>query len=299
MSRLPLAALLIACCALPLAPGCGGDDPKLPPSPDAGSPPDGGTPDAGTSDTTPPTVVSTTPAEGAQNVASASTFVVEFSEPMKPGQGTVRLTPGDVELRASTGQWDTARRSVTLRPAQPLPVSTEVSATVGTDFADAAGNALAAPFTFRFTVRDDQAPRVVSASPAEGASQVPLDDAELILTFSEPMDTSVGTLVPGGGLSLGAAEWAGNTLKAPLSGLAHDGTYTVELQGFKDAAGNALDTVAYLGDGRLDFSTGADTFAPTVTSSSPAEGATDIYPVEVYYRTTGQAGLSERKVLTV
>jgi hypothetical protein len=42
-----------------------------------------------------------------------------------------------------------------------------------------------------------------------------------------------------------------------------------------------------------------DTTAPTVTSSVPAEGATGIYPVEIYYRTTGQAGLAERKVLTV
>ncbi|WP_224246269.1 Ig-like domain-containing protein [Hyalangium gracile] len=42
-----------------------------------------------------------------------------------------------------------------------------------------------------------------------------------------------------------------------------------------------------------------DTTAPSVISSSPAEGTTGLYPVEVYYRTTGQAGLSERKVFTV
>jgi hypothetical protein len=42
-----------------------------------------------------------------------------------------------------------------------------------------------------------------------------------------------------------------------------------------------------------------DTTAPTVTSSTPAEGATGVYPVEIYSRTTGQAGLAERKALTV
>jgi hypothetical protein len=38
---------------------------------------------------------------------------------------------------------------------------------------------------------------------------------------------------------------------------------------------------------------------PWVTASAPAEGSTDLYPVEVYYRATGQKGLAERKVLTV
>ncbi|WP_224368400.1 Ig-like domain-containing protein [Hyalangium versicolor] len=42
-----------------------------------------------------------------------------------------------------------------------------------------------------------------------------------------------------------------------------------------------------------------DTVAPAVLSSTPAEGTTGLYPVEVYYRTSGQAGLSERKVLTL
>ncbi|MDC0712824.1 Ig-like domain-containing protein [Stigmatella sp. ncwal1] len=38
---------------------------------------------------------------------------------------------------------------------------------------------------------------------------------------------------------------------------------------------------------------------PWVVSSIPAEGSTDLYPVEVYYRTTGQRGLAERKVLSI
>jgi hypothetical protein len=42
-----------------------------------------------------------------------------------------------------------------------------------------------------------------------------------------------------------------------------------------------------------------DAQGPWVTGSAPAEGSTNLYPVEVYYRTTGQKGLAERKVLTV
>ncbi len=294
MSRLPCAALLVACLVMPFASGCGDDEPMPPSSPDAGS-----MPDAGPTDTTPPTVTATTPADNAQGVPSASTLVIEFSEPMKVGQGTVRLTPGEVQLRASAPLWDAARRELTLTPAEPLPVSTEVTATVGTDFVDAAGNALAAPVSFRFTVRDDQPPRVLAAAPAEGASQVPLTTSEFSLTFSEPMDTSAGSLIPSGGVTLGAATWEGNTLTAPLSGLEYDSSYSIQLQGFRDVAGNALDTTALLGDGALDFTTGEDTVKPHVVSTTPAEGATGVYPVEVYYRTTGQAGLSERKVLTV
>ncbi|ADO68818.1 Ig-like domain-containing protein [Stigmatella aurantiaca] len=53
------------------------------------------------------------------------------------------------------------------------------------------------------------------------------------------------------------------------------------------------------GDGGAPDAGPGDAGGPWVLSSVPAEGSTDLYPVEVYYRTTGQKGLAERKVLTV
>ncbi|SEL35159.1 hypothetical protein SAMN05444354_105293 [Stigmatella aurantiaca] len=53
------------------------------------------------------------------------------------------------------------------------------------------------------------------------------------------------------------------------------------------------------GDGGTPDAGPGEAQGPWVTASVPAEGSTDLYPVEVYYRTTGQKGLAERKVLTV
>jgi hypothetical protein len=114
------------------------------------------------------------------------------------------------------------------------------------------------------------------------------------------MDPEAGTLVPSGGLTLGTATWSDTTLKVPVTSLRHDDAHAIELKGFRDVAGNALDGAVLLGDGRLDFRTTSDRPRPAVASSNPAEGTQGLYPVELYYDgAASRPGTYFRKVLTV
>jgi hypothetical protein len=119
---------------------------------------------------------------------------------------------------------------------------------------------------------------VSSSTPAEGASGVPLTTSAVVFNFSQPMDTTVGTLTPGGGLTLGTPTWVGTqTLRAPItSTLVDNGLYSVRLDNFRNVNARLLDGTVYLGDGKLDFGTGPDTIAPQVRSSSPEEGSTSV-----------------------
>lgn len=148
---------------------------------------------------------------------------------------------------------------------------------------------------------DTQAPTVTATSPAEHAAAVlPGATTEVSITFSEPMKPDTGTLVPSSGLKLGAPTWTGPTLKVPVTGLSHDEAHTLELKGFQDMAGNALDGTVLLGDGTLDFHTSSDRPRAAVASASVAEGAPDVYPVEMYYDgAASRPGTYFRKVLTV
>lgn len=102
----------------------------------------------GSSDTTPPAVVSTLPAAGATNVSTNATVTVRFSEELDAstvGSTTIFLDQGvgaDVALQGAV---------VRLTPRAPLALDTTYTATVSTGIKDAAGNALAANFTWSFS----------------------------------------------------------------------------------------------------------------------------------------------------
>jgi hypothetical protein len=286
MRRLSLLLLCAFCYALVLSPGCGGGED---PVPDAGPPPppppvDSGVPDAGKTDAgpvdlTPPTVVSYSPADGTIAVPPESLIEVNFSEAMRIDRGTLQLQPGtslpnNGVFTVRPEDWDFAKKKVLFSFPGRLPVKTRLTASLG-NFADLAGNPMPGVVTFTFTTSDGNPPRVTNCSPVENAASVPLDTTEVSFTFSEPMDTRVGTLVPGGGLTLGPTAWIGNQVVSAIitSGLATNGIYTVRLDGFRNVYGKALDGVPTLGDGKLDFGTGPDITKPTVTRASPEEGS--------------------------
>jgi hypothetical protein len=291
MRRLALIVLCFVFPVLSLSVGCGGgEDPTPdagplppPPPPDAG-PPDAGPPDAGPSDLVPPAVVSNFPANNAIAVPPESVVEVTFNEEMQVSRGFLNFQPAtgipnNGTLTVRPENWDGARRKVTLTFPQGLPVRARLTVTAS-NFADVAGNPLPAPYTFSFTVSDGQPPRVIEAAPFEGAASVPLTTAQVSFTFNEPMDTSVGNFVPGGGLMLGPVTWTGNTkASAPITGgLVYNGLYSVRLNNFRNANLKAFDGTPYLGDGKLDFGTGPDTTKPTVSEASPPEGATGVLP---------------------
>jgi len=148
---------------------------------------------------------------------------------------------------------------------------------------------------------DTTAPTVTATSPTRDAEGLaPGAVTEVSFTFSEPMDPATGTLVPSGGLELGTPTWSGNTLKVPVTRMGHDAALAVELKGFKDVAGNALDGTVLLNNGTLAFHTGTDRPRPAVTASSVAEGAQGEYPVELYYDAQpSRPGVYQRKRLSL
>lgn len=298
MRRLAVLVLCATCFALPLSIGCGGGgettpdagpQPPPPPPPDSGTPDAGPKPDAGPIDLQPPTVLSVSPADQTQAVPPESSIEVTFNEEMQTGRGYLQISPGtdfpnNGLISVTPQNWDATRTKATFTFSQGLPVNKNLTVNV-TNFVDVAGNAMRQAYSFTFAVSNGQPPSVTDSSPVEGAASVPLSTSEVSFTFNVAMDTSVGTLVPGAGLTLGAAVWTDNQhLKAPItSALVNNANYTVQLNGFLNTRGKALDGTIYLGDGKLTFSTGPDVTAPTVVDGSPAEGATGVLPENTQY----------------
>jgi hypothetical protein len=290
MRRLCVFALCAAFHALALSTGCGGGDetppdagpPPPPPPPDAGPPDAGPKPDAGPLDLLAPTVLSFSPANNSPGVPPETQIEVNFSEEMQTDRGTLQIIPGTGFpngglITARLENWDPSRHNARFSFPNGLPLRANLRVTIS-NFSDAAGNPMQGTVSFSFTVSDGPSPTVSSSTPAEGASSVPLTTPEVVFNFNQPMDTALGTLVPGGGLTLGPKSWVGNqTLKAPITGgLVNNGLYSVRLDNFRNINAKLLDGTVYLGDGKLDFGTGPDTIAPTVRESSPVEGATGV-----------------------
>jgi len=268
--RRPHSAMLSL--ALLVALGCDGENGVIyddggvdAPTLDAGR--DGGT-DAG--DREAPSVMETTPADEATDVALDADVIVRFSEPMAAA-GTLLVVPGS--FASSEGAWNALGDTVTFAaPAEGWPESSSLRASLE-GFTDAAGNALPS-YNWRFST-SAEAPVVTASNPVEGATDVSARAASIELTFSEPMDNTVGAITATG-LTFGDAEWlAGDRVRFAVEGLAYETSYAVTLEGFRDRAGNALDASTYL-EGTLDFLTGPDTDAPRVIDSNPDEGQLDV-----------------------
>jgi hypothetical protein len=113
----------------------------------------GGGDDSAASDTTAPEVSSTSPAAQATRVALNSSVSATFSEPMDHSSLTIAsfklaTTAGGT---AVTGAVSVTDHTVTFTPSAPLARSTQYSATITSAARDAAGNALAANYSWNFT----------------------------------------------------------------------------------------------------------------------------------------------------
>lgn len=171
-------------------------------------------------DTTPPTVVSTVPTDGATTVAINTTVTATFSEAMDPltittSTFTLKTTAGAVAV-TGTVSYDAGTKTATFTPSSPLANNTGYTATVTTGVKDLAGNNMVANKVFTFTtVADTTPPTVLSTSPTNGATGVAVTSV-VTVTFSEAMDASTVT-APGT-----------FTLKATVSGTAVTGTVTYD-----------------------------------------------------------------------
>ena len=106
------------------------------------------------SDTTPPTVASVTPADGATHVATSTEVTATFSEAMSDvtiGEATFTLIPQGGSPVAATVTYDAGTMTATLHPTAALAEGTAYTATIGTGVADQAGNHPATAYPWSFT----------------------------------------------------------------------------------------------------------------------------------------------------
>ncbi len=132
MNRQNWKMLLLCLTAAPVFTACGGGD-------------GGG---SSTADTTAPTVSSTNPAISATAVAVNTAITATFSETMTAStisSATFTLNNG------VTGTVIYSGTTATFTPSSNLFYSTKYTATITTGVKDAAGNAMAAPYTWTFT----------------------------------------------------------------------------------------------------------------------------------------------------
>lgn len=237
---------------------------------------------------TPPTVISTVPANGATAVPINQALSATFSVAMNPATMnattfTLQVTGGASVTGVVT--YVPAGSVATFTPAAPLAYSTQYTATITTGADNLANTALAANYVWTFTTAAAPVavpPTVVSTIPATGATNVPLNQI-VSATFSKAMDpttmnsTTFTLTGPGATAVAGLVAYAavGNTLTfTPTSSLAPSTLFTATITtGAKDLAGDALAS-KYV----WTFTTGtaASTTAPELVSTTPANSASGV-----------------------
>jgi phi13 family phage major tail protein len=108
----------------------------------------------GAADTTPPTVLSSTPADAATGVSVSANIVITFSEAIQASTVTPAnfiLMTADGAPVAGTLSLNADHTVVTFDPAANLAAATQYIFVVTTNVKDLAGNALASPYVINFT----------------------------------------------------------------------------------------------------------------------------------------------------
>ena len=232
-------------------------------------------------DTTAPTIVSYSPAYSQAAVPINTILRVRFSEPVSPltvtsfllyNQNTGQNIPAVIAVSPD-------RLSATLTPNAPLASLTSFYFQLYSyqDLAGNVGNGITVYFTTG-TGSDTTPPTVTSISPANNATGIPVN-VKVVAKFSEPIDlTTVANtslqLTPAVPGSVALATDLVTLTFTPTSNLAVSTAYTVSITGIRDTAGNTL--TPFSGTFTTGASATPDTTRPTVTSTLPANGATNV-----------------------
>ncbi|MDD2717178.1 MAG: Ig-like domain-containing protein, partial [Candidatus Wallbacteria bacterium] len=238
-------------------------------------------------DSTPPTLSSTVsamyaPADFDAGVALNGSITATFSEGMNPATintTTFTLKTGITSVSCAVKYAGTV---ATLTPTYNLIANTTYTATITTGAMDLAGNAFAVNTSWNFTTGtslDSTVPTVSSTIPANAATAVAVN-GNITATFSEGMDpstitTATFTLKQGSTPVPCEVTYLGfiATLN-PTSDLAANTIYTAMITTVaRDLSNNAMTVVK-----TWSFTTGsaADSTAPTVSSTIPANAATAV-----------------------
>ena len=243
-------------------------------------------------DTTPPVVSSVYPADGATDVPiNQDRITVRFNEDMDRQSliqgGTIYFTDsaGNV-MGVNFRLW--FDDGLQLQFYYLLEPNATYYVHVTTNAADLAGNHLEEEFVSSFTTinppPDNEPPVVSSVSPADGATDVPINQDRITVRFNEDMDRQ--SLIQGGTIYF--TDSAGNVMGVNFRLWFDDGlqlqfyyllepnaTYYVHVTtNATDLAGNHLEEEFV--SSFTTINPPPDNEPPVVSSVSPADGATDV-----------------------
>jgi large repetitive protein len=232
-----------------------------------------------------PTVASVSPANGANGVPTNAVVQLRFSKRIDPytvNGGTFYVYAQDTGMPVAANISVSADGlTATLAPAGALQTETSYTMQVTNGITDLEGQGL--PYSnWSFTTGLTAAstgPTVVSVSPQNGAAGVPVN-ARVDVLMSVPVDAvSVvnGTVtVNAGGVSVaGVLGVSGSDVTfTPSSLLAASTSYTVNVSGITDQAGNVV--VPFSSTFTTGTSGVANTTQPLVVGVSPANNATGV-----------------------
>lgn len=227
-----------------------------------------------------PTVTAEAPASGAANVDIGASVTATFSEAMQAST----LTSSTFTLASSGGAvsgsvaYDAGSDTATFTPSSSLSYATTYTATITTGATASNGATLATGFTWQFTTEAaPAAPQVTSTTPASGATSVAINTV-VTAVFNQAMNpssisaTSFTLKAQGGGSVAGSVTYSAANQAAtftPSANLSYGTTYTATLTtSITSASGQAL-----AANYTWSFATPA---APTVLSTTPANGATSV-----------------------
>jgi hypothetical protein len=197
-------------------------------------------------DTTPPTVISTSPVNSASAVAINSAVTATFSEQVDPAT----ITTAEFTLMDGTtpvsGTVTYSGTTATFTPSVSLTTNTVYTATITTGVKDLAGNAMNADYSWTFQTFAPATPTVLSTSPVPYAYAVALDSA-ITATFSTPMNpvtvtNNSFTLMGGTTPVSGLVTYSGNTATfTPSASLTTNTVYRATITtDVKDLTGTAM-----------------------------------------------------------
>jgi YD repeat-containing protein len=237
-------------------------------------------------DLVPPAVISVSPADTAMGTPLNAVVQVQFSEridPLTVTANTLQVNPLNAFPISGTISVAADGKSATFTPATPLVSETNYFVNVSNGITDLAGQSLSF-FSSSFTAGvtgQGTGPQVVTISPPAGSGDVPVN-AQITVALNEPLEpASVGSsaiaVSTGGTTVLGVTSLSSDHTVltfVPLSPLAVSTSYTVNVSGFKDVAGNLATPFT------SSFTTGTsdvvDATPPQVIAVNPVNGAVGV-----------------------
>lgn len=242
-------------------------------------------------DVTPPTVTSYTPADNSTSVLRASNLVLTFSEAIQKGTGNILIKEGGVTtqtIAVTSGTVTVSGSTLTINPADfsfGAAVNVEMAAGVIKDLANNNHAGITNATTWNFDVEADVTPpAAITYSPADNSSLV-LRNSNLVLSFSEAIQKGTGNiLIKEGGtttqtidVTSGTVTVSGSTLTINPADFSFGAAVNIEITAgaIKDLANNNYAGIsdATTWNFGVEF---ADTIAPSVSTLSPADNATNV-----------------------